>query len=218
MMTLLLVGCANTLDQYGVYNHTVYPAVYPVDHPAPVSPDGAIYQAGYDRMLFADHVARNVGDILTVRLEEQTKGMKQTNMKNTRTTANNTDAGSSKKPVLFGGNLNATIFDTGTNLSFDGKGDTGESNQLQGTVSVSVTRVLSNDNMVVQGESWVTINEGREYIRLTGIVRPEDIDAQNSVSSQRIAEARISYSGNGQVADVSREGVLTQLIYKFFPY
>src|SRR5690606_10747121 len=105
-----------------------------------------------------------------------------------------------------------------TNMQFDGKGQTNQSNRLQGMISVTVMRVLSNGNMYIQGESWVTINQGREYIRLTGIVRPQDVTAENIVSSQRIADARITYSGGGMVGNASRGGVLTQLFYKFFPF
>jgi flagellar L-ring protein precursor FlgH len=101
---------------------------------------------------------------------------------------------------------------------FDGKGQTNQNNKLHGTISVTVTRVLSNGNLVIQGESWVTINQGREYVRLAGIVRSDDIEPGNTVSSQRLADSRISYSGSGQVGNSSRGGLLTQLMTKFFPY
>jgi flagellar L-ring protein FlgH len=83
---------------------------------------------------------------------------------------------------------------------------------------VTVVRVLANGNLLVQGESWITIDQGREYMRLMGIVRPEDIEPNNVISSQRVAGARIAYSGTGQVGNVSRGGFLTQTLTKFFPY
>jgi flagellar L-ring protein precursor FlgH len=205
-------------------DETVLPPAYPIDHPPPPKTNGSIYQSGYEISLYQDHLASRVGDILTVRLEEQTQAAKQAQLKANKTNSNNTnngtmnDANGTLKPYLLGGAVSSLIFNTGTDLQFNGKGTTDQSNKLRGTISVTVTRVLSNSNLVIQGESWVTINQGREYVRLTGIVRNEDIEPGNVVSSQRIADARISYTGSGQVGNAARGGLLTQLMYKFFPY
>src|SRR3546814_8818595 len=77
------------------------------------------------------------------------------------------------------------------------------SNTLSGSVTVIVTRVLPNGNLVVRGEKQVSLNKGAERVALEGIVRPIDIAANNSVTSDRIANARISYAGNGAVADAN---------------
>lgn len=225
---VLLTGCAH-MDKLGLSDETLYPPAYPVDNPAPPKSSGAIYQEGHQISLYEDHLAHRVGDILTVRLEEATQGEKQAQTKANKVSTSNTNngptsnnpsttGGGNLQPVLLGGMLHSLIFDTGTDLQFDGKGQTNQYNKLRGTVSVTVIRVLANNNLIVQGESWVTINQGREYVRLTGIVRPEDIDNSNSISSQRIANARISYSGSGQVGNASRGGLITQLLYKIFPY
>ena len=73
-----------------------------------------------------------------------------------------------------------------------------------------VTNVLPNGYLVVRGDKWVTINTGQEFVRVTGIVRPEDIDPDNSVDSTRVGNARISYSGTGQLAEANRQGWLSR--------
>jgi flagellar L-ring protein precursor FlgH len=214
-----LCGCGHMLDSLDLRDETVLPPAYPIDNPAPPKTQGTIYQAGHEVSLFQDHIASRVGDILTIRLEVATNAEKQAKTKATKTTIENTDNGTASPPVLLGSGFSKLIFNNGTDLQFDGKGETNQYNKLQGTISVTVVRVLANTNMVIQGETWITINQGREYVRITGIVRPEDIiDTSNVVSSQRVADARISYSGSGQVANASRGGLLTQFMYKFFPF
>jgi flagellar L-ring protein precursor FlgH len=208
-----LSGCSHALDDLGVRDETVYPPALPIDNPAPPKTNGSIYQSGHEITLYEDRIAHNIGDILTVRLEETTQGEKKAKTKTNKTVTNDFQL-----PTLFGGNVNPLTFNTNTDQEFDGEGEADQQNKLKGTVSVTVMRVLSNGNMVVQGESWVTIDQGREYIRLTGIVRREDIEPNNMISSQRVAGARISYSGNGQVANSSRGGFVTQFLAKFWPY
>ncbi|MEO8400431.1 MAG: flagellar basal body L-ring protein FlgH [Gammaproteobacteria bacterium] len=223
-LVLTLSGCGHILDTMDLRDETVLPAAYPLDNPPPPKINGSIYQDGHEITLYQDHIAGRIGDILTVRLEEATEGQKQAKLKANKTTTTNTNNGTgvddngAVKPILFGAAFSKFIFNTGADQQFDGKGETNEFNKLRGTISVTVTRVLSNGNMIIQGESWVTINQGREYIRLTGIVRSEDIEPNNLISSQRIADARISYTGSGQVGNAARGGILTQLMFKFFPY
>lgn len=223
-LSFSLVGCSHILDQMDLRDETVLPPAYPVDNPPPPKANGTIYQAGHEISLYQDHIAGRIGDILTVRLEEQTQGEKQAKTKANKTNSNDTNAGSmhtshgALKPYLLGGAVTPFIFNTGTDLEFNGKGETNEFNKLHGTISVTVNRVLSNGNLVVQGESWITINQGREFVRLTGIVRSDDIEPGNIISSQRIADARISYSGSGMVGNATKGGLLTQLLFKFFPY
>jgi flagellar L-ring protein precursor FlgH len=217
------------LDDMGLYDSTQYPPTYPADYKPPKKTKGTIYQSGYEMSLYQDHIAHRIGDILTVKLEEATQGQKQAETKTSKissintndgTTSNNpsTENSGSLQPVFFGSGIKQLMFNNGSDQEFDGKGQANQSNRLFGTISVTVVRVLSNGNLVIQGESWVTINQGREFVRLTGIVRSEDIDSANIVSSQRIANARIGYSGAGQVGNATRGGIITQLFNKFFPY
>lgn len=227
--TVSMTGCNHWLDDLGLRDEVVYPPAYPIDHEPPPKRQGTIYQAGYDMSLYQDHIAHRIGDILTVHLEESTQGQKQVatktnkistintnngNMTNNQTTNN----GAIMQPQLVGVGVKQLIFNTGSEIDFDGKGQANQSNRLTGTISVTIMRVLSNGNMMIQGESWVTINQGREYIRLTGIVRSEDIEADNTISSQRITNARIAYSGTGQIGNATRGGLMWQLFNKFFIY
>lgn len=219
-----LSGCSHILDTMDLHDETVLPPAYPDDHPPPPKSNGTIYQAGHEISLYQDHIAGRIGDILTIRLEESTQGEKQAKMKTNKTDSINTNNGTavtengSIKPQIAHTMVSPLMFNVGEDMQFDGKGETNEYNKLHGTISVTVIRVLSNGNMVVQGESWITINQGREFVRLSGIVRSEDIEPGNLVSSQRLADARISYSGSGQVGNSARGGILTQLMYKFFPF
>jgi flagellar L-ring protein FlgH len=229
-----LTGCGHMLDDMGLRDEIIYPPAFPIDREPPPKRNGTIYQPGYEMSLYQDHIAHRIGDILTVRLEEQTQGQKQAETKTNKLSTIDTNAGGTTnnpsilnpkvgnngnmEPVFFGAGIKQFMFNTGSEIDFNGKGQTNQSNKLRGTISVTVIRVLSNGNMMIQGESWVTINQGREYIRLTGIVRPEDIDANNMISSQRIADARIGYSGAGQVGNASRAGIMAQLFNKFFPF
>lgn len=187
---------------------------YPADIPPPPKRDGGIYQSGYEISLYQDRIAHHVGDVLTIKLEESTNGAKKSKTKTNKKATNQFAVNEA-----FGANLtNGLGLDTATDQQFDGNGESNQENNLTGTISVTVTKVLSNNSMIVDGESWVTINFGKEYVQLSGIVREEDIEPDNTVSSQRVAHARITYSGNGQVANSSRGGAITQLFFKMFPF
>jgi len=206
-----LTGC---IDYFETNSHVEFPPSYPADKAPPPKKNGSIYQSGYDISLYQDRIAYHVGDVLTIRLEEQTNGQKKIKTKTDKKATNQFEVNDA-----FGANLtNALGLDTFTQQKFDGDGESNQQNALTGRVSVTVIRVLANGNLMVQGESWVTINFGREYIQLTGIVRRDDIEPDNVVSSQRIANARIVYSGNGQVSNATRGGILTQFFNKYMPF
>ncbi len=194
----------------------------PVTMAAPQNATGAIYQAGYSNPLFEDRKARRVGDILTIVLIERTQAIKQANTRTAKATdvniANPTILGSSPQfntPGLFplASNQNNTLATTlSSENEFEGRSMSDQQNNLTGTISVSVANVLPNGYLVVRGEKWVTLNTGDEFIRVSGIVRPEDIDSNNEVDSNKVANARITYSGKGEVADSNKMGWLA----KFF--
>jgi flagellar L-ring protein precursor FlgH len=91
---------------------------------------------------------------------------------------------------------------------FEGDARANQSNNLVGNISVTVIHVLPNNNLVVRGEKWLTLNNGDEYIRLTGIVRPADVNPANEVVSTKIANARIQYSGTGAFSRAQTQGWL----------
>ncbi len=209
----------------GCTTHTVkrdpaYAAVRPVAVPPQPSADGAIFNANYNVSLFEDYRARRVGDILTVKLEEKTQAEKSST-----TTISKESKNSVTNPTILG---TTPQFDTpgilplashknnnlGFNLtskhSLNSKGDNDQANKLTGFISVSVVEVLPNGNLVVRGEKVMSINQGNEYIRLSGIISPRDIDANNTISSKRIADAQLSYVGDGPTNDANVMGWLSR--------
>lgn len=213
---LLLCGCVNTPAQH----NPAYAPVAPVAAPRPEVSNGAIYQAGYAVSLFEDQRARRVGDLLTVQLVETTSATKEakTNSKreNTTTTTNPTIFGSTPQfnvpgIVPLASNRNNTLANSlSSNNDFKGTGDSSQKNNLTGTITVTVAEVMSNGYLVVRGEKLLTLNQGDESVRISGIVRPTDIRPDNSVLSTQIGNAQISYDGKGQVADANGAGWLAR--------
>ena len=107
---------------------------------------------------------------------------------------------------MFGSNVSFLQAGVADERSFTGKGDSGQSNSLQGQITVTISDVLPNGILEVRGEKWLSLNEGDEFIRVQGLIRPQDIGADNTVQSSKIADARISYGGTGSVANASKPG------------
>jgi len=105
-----------------------------------------------------------------------------------------------------------------TTQKFDGSGDSTQSNSLTGNVTVTVVEVLANGNLVVRGEKTLRINQGDEYLRVSGVVRPADVSSDNSVISTQLADARIAYSGSGFVADSNSMGWLARFVNSWWPF
>lgn len=189
------------------------PASLPVDIPPPPKTNGTIFQPGYEARLYTDKVAYRIGDVLTVRLEEATDGKYAAETKTSKKAALTYPV-----PTFFGQVLPGLNVQTNTDQEYDGKGNSDESHKLTGNITVTVMQLLSNNNMIVQGESWVTIDQGQEYIQLTGMVRPEDIQPNNVISSKRIANAKITYGARGQAGYATSGGLITKLFNRFAPY
>lgn len=187
-----------------------YAPAFPVAAQPPQPSDGAIYQAGYSKNMFEDSRARSVGDLITVILSEETDAQKSASTSTAKD--NSIEFGAPTifgQPVTHNGNeiLSASV---GTETEFSGDGASSQSNSLSGNITVFVSNVLPNGNLVIRGEKRLTLNQGDEYIRLSGIVRPEDVSPENTVESTKVANAEILYSGNGAVADSNRQGWLSR--------
>ena len=111
----------------------------------------------------------------------------------------------------------ADLFTSSGENTFTGSGSTAQSNSLTGSVSVHVVRVFDNGNLEIMGQKKLTLNNGDEYIRVTGIVRPRDISADNVVQSDRIANADINYIGAGDVARSGKKGWYTKMLETISP-
>ena len=208
-VSLQLLGCV--VQQVPQPNDPFFAPSYPLLPQPKAASKGAIYNAASVNFLLEDQKARRIGDILLVQLSEATKASKNadTNLKKDETIsiANPTILGT--LPSALNGNLS---FETNIapKRQFQGASDSKQSNNLDGDITVTVVQVYPNGYMLVRGEKWITLNQGREYIRLTGIVRPDDISSDNTISSNRIGNARIEYSGTGALANTNSQGWLAR--------
>jgi flagellar L-ring protein precursor FlgH len=203
---VLLGGCG----MMSAKEHKPEPVVTRALPPPTPRTEGAIFQAGQQMELFADLKARRVGDVLTIKLNESTAASKSANTKTTKATAV-----ANTGPTIFGKTittkgvpiLNTSM--TGSD-SFDGQGASTQSNSLAGSLTVTVTDVQANGNLVVQGDKTLKLNQGEEYVHIAGVIRPADIATDNTVTSDRVADAHISYSGKGVVDSANRMGWLAR--------
>ncbi|KDF35149.1 flagellar L-ring protein 2 [Klebsiella aerogenes MGH 77] len=219
MVMLTLSGCAYIPHKPLVDGST---SAQPAPPTAPV-PNGSIFQAaqpmnyGY-QPLFEDRRPRNVGDTLTIVLQENVSASKSSS-------ANASRNGSSKFGVATApryldgllGNARADMDISGDN-SFGGKGGANANNTFNGTITVTVNQVLSNGNLHVVGEKQIAINQGTEFIRFTGVVNPRTISGSNSVTSTQVADARIEYVGNGYINEAQTMGWLQRFFLNVSPY
>lgn len=186
------------------------PAAARVLQPPTPRTDGAIFQAGQQMELFADLKARRVGDVLTIVLNESTNAAKTAVTKTAKTTS-----AANTGPTIFGKTITThgvPILNTSLNGadSFDGEGSSAQSNSLAGSLTVTVVNVEANGNLVVQGDKTLQLNQGDEFVHISGVVRPADIATNNTVTSDKLADAHISYSGKGAVDSSNRMGWLAR--------
>lgn len=171
----------------------------------PAAADGTLYQSQYAMGLYTDQQARRVGDIITVIFDEQYRSSKSAETVADKSSANNMNIGSllGTTPGFQNLNLNSQ---TTNDRAFSGKGEADRSNSLSGQISVSVASVLPNGILEIRGEKWLTLSEGDEYIRIKGLIRPQDISPDNTVVSSKVADARISFGGRGSLNNSTKQG------------
>jgi len=196
---LALVGCETDPPTRVQLPTTVRPTAAPV-----AAADGSIYRANGSRPLFEDRRARFVGDTITVNLVEKTSSNRNTN--DSLATAGNASINVGTPTVLgvtpglpvtgsvlntkVQSNLNSSFTANSTLSSSNKQADT-NSNAITGTITVTVTEVLPNGNLMVSGEKMVAINQGTEFVRLSGVINPINISGSNSVNSTQLADAKI---------------------------
>ncbi|UTV98778.1 flagellar basal body L-ring protein FlgH [Marinomonas rhizomae] len=184
-----------------------YAPVYPNGMSPTQAPTGGIYQASMGDVFFGDQKASKVGDILTINLNETT-----TSTKANAATVSKSSSATIENPTVFGQELrvDTTLPQQGTD--FSGNASANQNNSLTGTISVTVYKAYPNGVLAVRGEKWLRLNQGDEYIRFSGVVRKQDISPDNTVESERVADARITYSGTGDVAAGSEQGWVSRLL------
>ena len=182
---------------------------------APVVNHGAIYQPTSYQPLFEDHRARVVGDTLMININEKLSASKTAS--STATRAGSMDFAVPDAQIggrgIKGGSLSAT-----SKNDFEGKGDSAANNVFTGAITVTVVDVLPNGNLVVAGEKQIGINQGSEFVRLSGVVDPRFILAGNVVSSTQVADARLEYRGAGYINEAQTIGWLSRVFMSVMPF
>lgn len=188
----------------------------PAPRPAAPAANGAIYQAGYVRPLFEDRRARYVGDTLTVQLVEKTQASKKSS-----TSAQRDQSLAVSVPNIIGipgKSFQGLTVDASDASKFAGKGDSAANNDFTGTITVTVVEVMPNGNLLVSGEKLLSINQGDEFIRFSGVVNPNYVTGANTVQSTQVADARIEYKANGTIDSAQVMGWLSRFFLTIMPF
>jgi flagellar L-ring protein precursor FlgH len=179
---------------------------------------GAIFQdgPGATNALFEDRRPRNVGDILTVVISEKVNASKTSGANASRT--GSLSAAFSAVPKLIGGLLDGQDAKLSGNNGLTAKGGANANNTFNGVITVTVTDVMPNGNLLVSGEKQMGINQGTEYIRFSGVVNPRTVSGNNTVPSTLIADARIEYTAKGYIDEAQHMGWMQRFFLNVMPF
>ena len=206
VLVIMLSGCAqHNADRVSIDFEPMYPQEMPLVETNNRS--GTIFNATRGNLFSMESRAQMVGDIITVQFAESFQATKSQNA----ATAKSNDSSISLPTALGTPELSTKLGSSLAN-TFSGSGSSAQSNSLNGQVSVHVVRVFQNGNLEILGQKKLTLNNGDEYIRVHGIVRPKDINEKNIVSSDRIANANIQYIGAGDIAASGKKGWYSKIL------
>lgn len=209
---LVLSGCAQLPRKNVVEGPTSAPPQLPTPKPA----NGAIFNSAYATPLFEDRRPHYVGDLLTVILDEEVSA--------TKSSAASASRGGSASlsllalPAAMGDVLTGQDFDVSGDSDFGGEGGAQASNTFNGTITVTVMDVLPNGNLKIAGEKRIGINKGIEYILFSGVVDPQQVGADSTIRSSRIANVRLEYYGDGYISEAQSMGWLQRLFLNVSPF
>src|SRR6056300_869906 len=218
---LAMTGCSTYVSN--IEGQAFAPIDPPVKLSSPQPANGSIFHSSQNGLFATDQRARRVGDILTVSFNETYSATKAQTASSSKADNFGVTLPTGLPNIFTGGfdkdaGGNGAGLSAGTTRSFAGAGNAVQSNSFSGLLSVTVVRVFENGNMEVAGQKELTLNNGNEYVRVRGVVRPEDVSANNLVSSNRLADAQIRYTGSGQLADSSKQGWLSELMRTISPF
>jgi len=238
MMVMVLTGCnaADRLANVGkapelsrITNPAEDKQYRSVSMPMPEQKEiklekNSLWTGGSRQTFFDDQRAKNVGDILTVTIDIDDEA--ELDNETDRSRSANETAGlnsllglETRLPELINENLDtASLVDGDADSNFSGSGSIEREEEIRVTLAATVTQVLPNGNMLIQGRQEVRVNFEKRVLELAGIIRPEDITVDNSITYDKIAEARISYGGKGQITDVQQPRYGQQVFDVLFPF
>jgi len=206
-----LAGCGTTPSSIIQQPTTARPQALP----AQSAGNGAIYQPASYTPMFEDRRARHVGDVLTTVINEKTQAGKKASSNGSKTGAVDSSIGAVVGlpfKTFQGSGVKAD-----SSASYDDKSAIDSSNLFSGYISVTVTEVLPNGNLVVAGEKQIALDKSTEYVRLSGVVQPDTIQAGNTVSSAKVADARIEYRSSARFDSAEVISWLARFFLSFIP-
>lgn len=211
---LALAGC-NTMTPPATVHQPM--TARPAPYQDAVVNQGSIYQPESARLsLYEDRRAFFVGDTITIVIEEKTSASKKSSG-----TASRTGSTGLTVPTISGvpfKTFQGMDIEANSSQKFAGAGDASSNNLFSGNLAVTVIEVYPNGNLLVSGEKQVTINQGTEFIRFSGVVNPVNVTSTNTVSSTRVADARIEYRGNGYINEAQTMGWLSRVFMTIWPF
>ncbi len=215
----VLSGCAQIMQKPLVEGPT---SAAPLQMTSAIS-SGSLFQTGQAmnygyQPMFEDRRPRNVGDTLTILLQENVSASKSSSSSANRN--GSAGMGLAALPSSVGGWLadGRADFDATGKSDFSGKGGAAARNTFTGTITVTVNQLLPNGNLQVVGEKQIAINQGTEFIRFSGVVNPRTISGNNTVPSTQVSDARIEYVGNGYINEAQNMGWLQRLFLNLSPF
>jgi len=216
LLVLLQGGATEPVDMV-LRPSPEFQPVYPLASDRPKIATGGIYSNRQSDAWFGRGRNYQVGDIITVLLNESTQAARTQNTDVSREAKNSLPSGASAQvgkmsPFLDGVNLNDN------RTSSTGKGKADQQASLSGSVAVTVVEILANGNLVIRGEKKLGLSEGTEVIQVSGVIRPEDIGPNSTVQSRRLANAQIAYRGSGDLANATKAGWGTSFMHKYWPF
>ena len=182
--------------------------------------------SGSNGSLFLDYKSRHIGDLLTVNIVENTSASNSNSTNTSKASAANSTLTSvlglplnlGASNFLGSGNTLDLNNDLTSSSTFNGSGTKSKADTVTGTMAARVTEVLPSGNLVIEGHREIIVDNEKQTITLSGIVRPKDIDAANTVASTSIADAKIAYSGSGMLSDANKPGWLLTLLSWIMPF
>ncbi len=184
--------------------------------PSAAAPTGAIFRANSNIFLFEDRKPRIVGDLMTVQINESLNASQTANSSTEKKTS--ATASLPKIAGLLGHNFNGLGATASGDNVYNGNGQTASTDVFTGTITVTITEVLANGNLVIAGEKQIGIRQNSETLRFSGVVDPAFIQPGNIVSSTQVADVRLDYRGGGNIEEAQIQGWLGRFFNSWSPF
>ncbi len=214
---VVLQGCATEPVDLVLKSSPDFAPVYPLASDRPKIATGGIYNNRQSDAWFGRGRNYQVGDIITVLLNESTQAARTQNTDVSRESKNSLPSGLSTQVGKFSPFLSGVDLNNNTNSS-KGAGKADQQASLEGSIAVTVVEILANGNLLIRGEKKLGLSEGTEVIQVTGVIRPEDVGPNSTVQSRRLANAQIAYRGSGDLANATKAGWGTSVMHKYWPF